>query len=188
MSIKMSTLGDDKALTAEMLREVLVYDPDTGKLFWRERDQRLFTSHAQWCRWNTRYAGKEAMTATMGHGYRHGTIFGRTYRAHRVAWAMATGSWPVDEVDHINGDRLDNRLCNLRAATHVVNMRNAKRRIDNTSGATGVFWDKSKEMWQVQIDIDGRTKHLGYFHTVSEASAARARANASMGYSLRHGS
>ncbi len=177
----------------EVLRQLLRYEPETGKLFWKERSPKWFkdgqksASHNA-AVWNVKYSHKEAFTAIASHGYRTGAIFDRKYLAHRVAWAIETGMWPREEIDHIDGDRLNNTFGNLREATSSDNSRNLKRFSNNTSGVTGVMWDKVKSKWVAQIYLgQGKTKWLGSFSSVEEAAAARAAANIKFGYHENHG-
>ena len=176
----------------ELLRKLLRYEPDTGKIFWRKRHASMFTDGKQSADhrcaiWNGRYAGKEAFTALDNNGYNHGQIFARMFRAHRVIWALVHGEWPKDQVDHINGVRDDNRIANLREATDAENKRNQKRRSDNTSGITGVWWIKSLKKWRAEInDATGR-KYLGCFAAKADAIAARRAAEADLCYHENHG-
>jgi hypothetical protein len=91
----------------DLLRKLLRYEPETGKLFWRERDREFFKSDRDYKVWNIRFAGKEAFTAS-DCGYKTGKVFGKTYRAHRIIWALQTGAWPRDEIDHIDQDKSNN--------------------------------------------------------------------------------
>lgn len=164
--------------TPEQLRELLTYDPKTGKLFWKERPERMFkdtpgrTKEHAHANWNSRYAGKEAFTAAHGEGYRQGLVFGWPYLAHRVIWAIVYGEWPVNDIDHINMDRSDNRLANLRHATRGENTCNRGAQINNTSGFKGVTWDKRSMKWMAQIGAFGKNHNLGLFATAEEAHAA----------------
>lgn len=137
--------------------------------------------------WNTVWAGREAFTAVDGKGYRHGSLDKKYFRLHRVVWALAYGAWPESEIDHIDGDRLNNDLANLRAATPSENHRNQKRSRSNRSGHTGVNWYKAYSKWRAYISSEGRVVHLGYFDTIEAAVAARAAASASEGYHANHG-
>lgn len=162
----------------ELLRQVLRYEPDTGKLFWKERDVSLFrdtagrTAEHACANWNNQNAGAEAFTATDGGGYRSGGIFGRTYRAHRVIWAMETGAWPEDVIDHEDNDTGNNRWINLREVTQAENCQNSRSRAGASSKFLGVSWYPRLAKWQSKIKADGRLKHLGLF--ADEADAARA--------------
>ncbi len=164
----------------EELNSLLHYEEETGKLFWRERPESLFASSWAWKVWNTRYANKEAFTSYNAYGYREGRIYDGLYRAHRVIWAMKFGTCDHD-IDHVSGDRSDNRLINLRAVTRADNLRNSCIRSDNTSGVTGVR--RKNGRWQARIS----TTNLGSFDTFEEAVAVRKAAEAQRGFHPNHG-
>lgn len=173
----------------ELVRELLSYDRDTGRLYWRPRPVSMFSdgghSAAHTCaKWNSRWAGKEAFTAD-SHGYRTGAIAGRNIRAHRVIWAIVHGRWP-DRLDHVDGDRGHNRLENLREVSQSDNLRNACRRSDNSSGITGVYWSKEREKWAAFIKAE-RVISLGRYETFAEAVAARRAAEKVLRYHPNHG-
>lgn len=175
----------------EVLRQLLRYEPETGRLFWRKRPPKFFVGgrpspEIVATKWNTRHAGKEALTANNSSGYLHGSVRNRTLRAHRVIWAIVHGEWP-DEVDHINGVRNDNRLTNLRSVTRADNGRNLCRRRDSTSGVTGVYWDKRWRKWRAEIKVDYRPLYLGHFHKRESAIAARKDAERKYGFHPNHG-
>lgn len=172
--------------SAEQLRELLHYDPATGVLTWKPRDISLFKSKRDWLIWNTRFAGKQAMTATNEHGYFVGRVFRVLYKAHRVVWAIVHGNHPK-EIDHINGVRSDNRLANLRDVDRSNNMRNAARRKDNSTGVTGVSVSKATGKYRAQINTGETYISLGYFDTVAKAAAARKEAEAALLFHENHG-
>lgn len=165
------------SITPEILRELLSYDPDTGKLYWKPRPAEMFresdlrTRNHSCNQWNGRYAGKEAFTAYL-HGYKQGRVLGRYASAHRVAWAIHHGEWPEGEIDHINMERDDNRIANLRLATSSNNHMNRGRQENNTSGVKGVYWQKARGKWMAQIQVAGKQIFLGRYATKSEAHAA----------------
>lgn len=176
----------------EMLRKLLRCEPETGKLFWRERSVDLFTDGKQSANhncaaWNAKFAGKEAFTSVGSHGYYQGAIFNSPHLIHRVIWAMVNGEWPSDQVDHINGDKLDNRPENLRDVTSQENLRNQKMYCNNTSGHTGVRWYKGRRKWRATIHVSGKRTHLGYFTSKDDAIAARKAAEIEHGYHPNHG-
>lgn len=180
-----------KPCEARDLEELLEYDPDTGRFVWKPRPARFFggvrpKEHTA-ANWNAIHAGSEAFTAVSVRGYKFGAIFNKTVTAHRVAWAMAHGEWPSGEIDHINGDPLDNRLVNLRQVSRTQNGRNLKKSSANTSGRTGVTWDASRSKWQAMIRIDRKNVHLGRFATFEDACAARADAELKAGFHANHG-
>ena len=137
--------------------DYLMYEPDTGKLIWR---------HAS-CVYK-RFRGKVA-TSLHGEGYRQIGVAGKTYLAHRVIWHMTYGEWPDGDIDHINGDRSDNRLSNLRVATRQENIRNGRGKI-HTSKYKGVSWDKSRSKWAAYCKYDGKVKNLGRFDKEEDAA------------------
>lgn len=171
----------------ELLRKLLRYEPETGKLFWRERPREMFIRYADFLTWNTRYAGKEAFTSKDNNGYRQGSIFKKMHKAHRVILAIAYGEYPSGSTDHINGDPGDNRLENLRATTQAENMRNTAMPKNNTSGVVGVYWFKRTNAWRAAIKVGGKNKHLGYFKSKDSAIAARAAAEIEHGFHENHG-
>lgn len=163
--------------TPDQLRQLLRYEPDTGKLFWKERPESMFYGLAYPAKrlakvWNSKYADKEAMTAVRGSGYRTGRVFSRQYQAHRVAWAIYHGTWPSKDIDHINGNPGDNSISNLRLATVSENMRNTRIRSDNKSGIKGVFWAERYGKWEAQIAVHGKSIALGRFSDIGDAAAA----------------
>lgn len=164
-------------LTAEEARNLLDYNPETGVLTWRARTPDMFTSTRRFsaevrCRnWNNRFAGKQAGTKS-DSDYSKVRIFGRNYQAHRVAYLLMTGGWPIYYVDHRNNGICTNNWDNLRVATHSQNMWNSKRRIDNTSGFKGVSFDKPLRKWRAQIYINSKQIYLGLFNTPEEAHEA----------------
>lgn len=167
----------------DVLRQLLRYDPETGKLFWLERTIQFFMGQTRPPKdgqkaWNGRYAGKQAFTATDSHGYHHGAIFNVTHRAHRVAWAIQTSSWPDDEIDHINLAKNDNRWINLREATRTQNNRNLPGHRDTASGFKGVSWHSRDQLWVARICADRKQITIGYFKVAEDAQAAYAAESA----------
>ena len=170
----------------EYLHKCLRYDAATGALTWCSRPQDHFANKQAWKRWNNIFSGTEA--GRLHHkGYRQVKINGRQYLAHRIIWAMFHGVWPEGQIDHIDGDRLNNRISNLRDVEQRINQRNAKMQSNNTSGVNGVSWGKRRQKWIAQITIDGKQKYLGCFDTVEDAAAARKAADVENGFTARHG-
>lgn len=172
-------MTDKNLPSIDYLHKRLRYEPETGKLFWRDCDEMPK-------RWRTRWAGKEAFTAN-GKGYKRGRIDDVNFQAHRVIWALHNGEWPTDQIDHINAVRDDNRISNLRAVTNAENQRNVSMKSNNTSGVCGVSWCNKRGKWLAQIGVDGRTRNLGRFTTFDAAAAARAEASRQHGFTDRHG-
>lgn len=121
-------------------------------------------------------------------GYRMLTIDGVITYAHHVIWMINNGEIPLGyKIDHINGVRSDNRLSNLRLVTHQQNAQNQKRKITNSSGVTGVYFNKERCKWIANICVDGRTKYLGIFASIIDAIAERKRAEKELGFHENHG-
>jgi hypothetical protein len=141
--------------TADEVRSVLDYDPNTGWVTWKRRSGVPQT-------WNTRFAGRRAGGVSSVTGYRLICINWRQYYAHRIAWLIHYGAWPSGEIDHKNGDRDDNSLSNLRECSRGENAQNLPAR-PGSSRYHGVCWDKRKRKWSACIKVSGRKKFLGYF-------------------------
>lgn len=149
-----------------LLRQLLTYDPDTGKLFWRYRPNALK-------QWNTRHAGKEAFTYIDAYGYCIGTLQKAGLKAHRVIWAMEKGHWPKHDIDHINGCRSDNRLNNLRHATRAQNLSNRKA-ITGVSGYKGV--KPLGNRWVASYSKMNKSIHVGCYGCPTKAALEYDRA------------
>lgn len=167
-----------------LLRKLLRYDPETGKLFWLRRTAEI---DPRCNHFNAQFAGKEALYgSSSSSGYRQGAIFNRQYLAHRVIWALVYGEWPTC-IDHINGVRTDNRLSNLRSVTKRENALNQRRRAKSSSNVIGVYWVSHANKWRAEIKESSRRVHLGYFTKLEDAKAARKVAEQRLGYHPNHG-
>lgn len=179
-------------ISVEQLRELLNYDPETGKLTWRPRPVSLFKGSKlspEWdaAKWNARHAGAEALTSPDNKGYLTGGILGRPARAHRVAWAIHWGGWPSEQIDHVNGNVSDNRIQNLRSVSNAENQRNQCTPKNNSSGAVGVTYNQRYDNWRAFITAKGKKLHLGCFRDFNDALKARREAEALYGYHQNHG-
>ena len=146
-------------ISVERVRELLDYDPASGLFHWKAKSARrtIVGSQAGYPEWN---------------GYIRIGIGGRIYFAHVVAWLLVHGDWPKSQLDHINGNRADNRIENLREATARQNARNRKTRRDNIARLKGVCVRPCKtKPYQAVICEDGRRISLGYFETKEAAHA-----------------
>lgn len=160
-------------ITQADLKCLLRYDNQSGEFFWRIDRGAART-------------GLKAGTSD-GRGYLQIMINKKRYRAHRLAWLYMTGEMPADQIDHINGNRSDNRIENLRAVTGTINKRNQKTPKNNSSGVIGVRWNKKDSRWHARICLDGKFKHLGCFSSKAEAVDARMRANEANHFHANHG-
>jgi len=162
------SLSGDAMLTLSELKKRLTYNPVTG----------VFT-HLD------RRAGK-TVSGIDTKGYGKITINYRRYFLHRLAWFYMTGEWPK-VIDHINGVRNDNRWCNLREASTLMNARNMRRPKNNTSGVVGVFWYARDQKWQAQIRTNGRIIILIRTRDKEEAVRIRKAAEVQYGFHPNHG-
>lgn len=170
----------------QILKTLLEYDPATGALTWLPRPPEMFTDPKQTNSWNARYAGKAAFDHLDNIGYCTSTLFRSRYRAHRVIWKWMTGHDPR-VIDHINGNKSDNRWVNLREGETIDNMRNLALRRTNTSGFTGVSFNKKRGAWVAYINDRYQHLHLGTFSSREDACAARLMASRALGYHPNHG-
>lgn len=166
----------------ETLRQLLDYDPETGVLRWKVRPRSMFGCDRIFNSWNARYAGATVGVPSTTTGYIQLRMLGETHRAHRLIWRMMTGKI-ADEVDHIDGDRTNNRWANLRDVDRSTNQRNAKRRSDNKSGVTGVHLETRSSKWCARIA--GRV--IGHFTDFNDAVAARKSAEIAAKFHPNHG-
>lgn len=149
----------EQGLSIEFLRAVFTYDPDTGLLRWRvspPKGQR-----------RGEVAGRKFST-----GYIRVHVWSRTLPVHRVAWAMYFGRWPRSEIDHINHDRADNRIANLREASSAQNSANLRLNPRNQTGVRGVYWNARRQKYCADIAANRKRYRLGYFDTLEAAKAA----------------
>ena len=149
-----------KDITAEIMRTLFDYDHDTGIFWWRVKPSRRVKAGA-------------AAGSVSSKGYIVIRINGMKFMAHRLAWLHTHGAWPEHEIDHLNGNRADNRIANLRDVSRSTNAQNqTKPRKDGTSGYLGVSWNKRAERWNAKIMANGQRQHVGYFDCAKEAHAA----------------
>lgn len=154
-------MAQKTTLTATRLREVLDYCPETGGFVWKIT--RSFKA----------VAGAVAGSEYKATGYLRIQIDGTSYLAHRLAWLHHYGKWPLLDIDHINGEKTDNRIANLREATASQNGQNRRHsQSNNQSGKLGVHFDDSSGRWRAVIAKDGRIYRLGYFGSREDAHAA----------------
>lgn len=147
-----------EVVTSYRLRELVLYDAATGVFI------------------NRITRGRGAIAGSVAGwkhcaGYLSIRIDGRAYLCHRLAWLYVRGVWPIDQIDHINGIRTDNRIANLRECSNAENCQNMRPHRDG-AGLLGASWEKRCGKWQSGIGIGGKRVHLGYYATREEAHAA----------------
>lgn len=143
----------------------IAYDPVTGELTWKPLPETSASAEA----WNRRLAGKPALNCLDAtNGYLRGNFQHKKTYAHRVAFAIFHKRAPVGFIDHINGDRADNRIENLRECSKAENNRNTRSR--SKTGFKGV--NPCRDKWQAHIKVGGQKRHLGTFENIQDAAAA----------------
>jgi len=162
-------------LTQKRLKEVLRYNQDTGAFTWNEKISRKVV------------VGKEAGSLNRNLGYIYISIEGVRYLAHRLAWLYTSGAWPKRQIDHIDHNRENNSIYNLRDVSHQENSMNQKMRISNTSGYIGVMMEKRRGLWRSEICVNGKGIFLGYFTNKQDAVDARRSAQLRHGFHANHG-
>ena len=167
------------------LQTLLDYNPLTGNLVWRYRLRNEFLSDQLHRFWNVKYAGKPAFK-TKEHGYFIGKIDGEAYKTSRIIFKLC---FNIDAEcgDHEDGNKQNNRINNLRDVTQLQNNRNAKRRDDNSSGCSGVYWQKNVRNWRASIGHNGKMVMIGTFDDYQDAVNARKQAELDYGYHPNHG-
>jgi len=154
-------------LTQEQLKSHLVYCKDSG----------LFH----------RVDNGSKLGCLSSKGYLKITVLRKNYMAHRLAWLYVHGCMPKDQIDHINHDKADNKISNLREVSNQENLKNQSVRSTNTSGFIGVYWDKKQEKWSSQVMVDAKCIFLGRFKKKQDAIKARKKANIKYGFHKNHG-
>ena len=162
-------------LTQDFLREVLDYNPESGWLTWKSK----------------KYSKRVKRGARAGMlkntGYRVIKVFGVSYQEHHLIWFWVNGVWATDQIDHINQERSDNRIANLRQVTKAENARNRGLLDSNTSGYQGIWFDYSKGKWKAEITLDGRKIYQKHFNDIEEAAEAREAKLLEFGFHINHG-
>lgn len=150
-------------LTPDYVRSILNYDQHTGVFTWKI--------------WRGGSAKQNSKAGKLERsGYVRIRIGTKLYLGHRLAWFYTYGVWPLDCIDHVNRNRADNRLVNLRLATYSENAENGSVRVTNSSGVPGVSWKKHQNKWRVYITKNYKQIHIGYFSDLNDAIQARINA------------
>lgn len=159
-------------LTQDDVRDLFQYDEISGAVT-RRRDKGV--------------AKRGDSVGTKHHsGYLNVSIDCRTYTLHRLIWLYMTGKDP-NVIDHINGDKQDNRWANMRDTTMATNNKNKPTQKNTSSGIVGVFWVKSRGKWKAQIKNNGRSRSIGHYDTIFDAAAARISVQNNLGFHENHG-
>lgn len=166
--------------------KLVSYNKDTGVFTWLKRDGDDQVTKS----FNSNFAGKECGSDN-GKGYNciSVCIDGRriNIKAHRLAWFVSHGEMPKGDIDHLDGDKFNNRIGNLRDVTKEINLRNSRMSKTNTSGVSGVCRDKETGKWKVQVRANGKQHYLGLFVDIDDAERVAKNFRSANGYTDRHG-
>lgn len=172
-------------MSPDKARALFEYDPDTGVITWRHRPRSAFKTEASFATFSKHQAGQQGGSVG-GSGYYEYRHLGRPYLAHRIAWMIVHGVIP-EQIDHIDGDRLNNRMSNLRSVSCLDNSRNMPRQKNNKTGVVGVSWNTLQKKWVAVIGMRGKQVHLGTFDDFNDAVLARKTAEKQFGFHPNHG-
>jgi hypothetical protein len=151
-------------MNIDKLREYILYEPLTGVMYWKK----VLSNRTK--------PGNLCGANVDSKGYGRVCFEAKQYRAHRIAWALYYGEQAPEQIDHVNGNRLDNRIANLRAATNAENCRNAKKGKNNRSGFVGVTFHKAARKWAAGIMYNRKHIYLGLYEDIQDAVNARKQA------------
>lgn len=178
-----------KLVDPELFRSLLDYDPEAGTLTWKVRDLRHFESERIGKGWNTKFAGRRADGCTGPNGYTIVRVFNEPYLAHRVAWAIYYGEEPPEVLDHIDRNRKNFRIANLRKSDPADNLKNLSLQARNVSGLSGIKRLSPKQYgkpWAVAMSGIGKMEFKAH-QTFCSALKHRNAICAARGYSPTHG-
>lgn len=160
-------------MTQERLKELVYYDSHSG-IFTR----RIVLNN------NTKIGDK--IGTKTSHGYLSACVSKEKHYMHRLAWLYVYGVMP-EQIDHINHNRMDNSIINLRNVTHSENHKNMSLYKRNKSGKHGVTWDKERNRWGARITFNGKIKTLGRYKKLDDALMAREKAEKDVWFYINHG-
>jgi hypothetical protein len=165
----LSSLIDRHTHSTAMKGQIMITQSELKKLLDYNLDTGIFT-------WKINRTKNAKIGSIAGYvdieGYHLISIFGKVYKSHRLAWLYVYGNFPSKLIDHINGNKSDNKLCNLRECSNDENQWNAKISSRNLSGVKGVHWSNNKDRWIAKLSIHGKIKHCGSFKDIESAKNA----------------
>ena len=163
------------------IKEYFTYEQETGYLIWNKRDLSDFQDNRAGKSWNSKYAGKRV--GGISKSKKDNTSYFKTtvvvngdiipLTVHRIVWFLSYGKWPEGLIDHMDGNGLNNRLDNLRDVTSTNNGRNSKLISTNTTGVSGVNWNKRDEKWFATKSVGGKSGYLKCSKDFFEVVCAR---------------
>lgn len=172
--------------------DLSIFENVNDVLYWKYRPLSHFKTKKSFSIWNAKYAGKEAgnefVSSKSKTKYKRVTINNEQFLCHRIIWIMHNGKIPSNmEIDHIDGNGLNNNINNLRLVSLSENRKNMPMQSNNSSGQVGVRFNKRQNKWVARIQIDKKEKFIGYFNSFDEAKNARKKAEKEYNFCQNHG-
>ncbi len=177
-----------KTLTPSECMQFFKYS--NGTIYWRDRPKSHFKRHKDYKTWETKCKGKPSGKKN-DSGYLITKLYIRgnyeIYRDHWIIWAMFHNEWPLDQIDHIDHNPLNNKIENLRLSNNKENKKNKGLQSNNKSGVNGVYWSNSCKCWRASIQINGKARHIGLYDDIEDAKIARMEKEKEFGFHPNHG-
>ena len=175
----------------QFIKDSVIYCHTTGQLTWKiDRPSFHFKREQEYKRYLSTNAGNLVKCSIKDKSYLQFKIGYKLYEVHRIAFVLMNGTFPLEQVDHINGNKLNNKWDNLREVPQCINARNRKKQVNNSSGITGVSWHKTKKLWIARVHYEGKEKQIGGYLNINEAIKARVdfiKNVPELGYTHDHG-
>jgi hypothetical protein len=152
-------------LTYDYFDELLNYDKESGKLYWKSKSSpysRIIVGEEAGC-----------IRHYKTNSYRIVVLKNTPYFVHRIIWLLVHKKWPDDQIDHIDGNSLNNKIQNLKSASNQENCRNQRKRLNNTTGHPNIYWHTGKKKYSVSLRFNGKLNHIKDYQTLEEAIIGR---------------
>lgn len=169
------------------IKDFFKYNPSTGEITRKTPPSKYFSCDKKRDEYFQKVSISSPFKTIATGGYLKGSFYKKDYSAHRVAWFLFYGFWPSLHIDHIDGNRKNNKISNLRQVTVSLNNKNLSISKRNKTGCVGVSWDNQNKKWRACIRIDKKTINLGRFTDIESAISARKDAEKEFGFHVNHG-
>lgn len=179
---------NEKNISINQLKSLFFYKD--GVIYWRNRPRRHFKTDMAFKMWSSKNEGRPSGTMCSGGYLRTNITFNgrrKSYANHRIIFALFNDKWPPDQIDHIDHNKTNNLISNLRCVNQSDNQKNATKRSDNKSGVTGIYWHKGKGKWCAEISSENKKIYIGSFKEMADAVAERKACELIFNFHKNHG-